>query len=317
MSLFANISNPSNSSPNKFRFVSIGECMVEMAPADKPGQFQMGFAGDTFNTAWYVKTLAPEWATRYVSRVGMDDVSDQLVHMMDDAGIDTAHMQRSKTRGAGLYLISVQDGERSFSYWRDHSAARQLADDETALIAATEDADIIYFSGITMAILDAAGRAKLLGVIKGAREAGKTIVFDSNLRPRLWANAEEMTQTVMQAAAASDIVLPSYDDEAAHFGDADIFATRDRYLDTGASVVVVKDGAGEVHYSKDGQTGFVKPPVAERIVDTTSAGDSFNAGFLVGLAQTGSMQDAIRLAATVAGQVIGQKGALVPLALDT
>ena len=291
--------------------------MVEMAPTQQASQFNMGFAGDTFNTAWYVKMLAPEWQSRFVSRVGSDDVSDQMLAMMEHSGIDTNHVLRSQDRSTGLYLISVQDGERSFSYWRDRSAARQLADDEAALTAATEDADIVYFSGITMAILDATGRATLLGAIKNARAAGKTIVFDSNLRPRLWANPEEMTQTVMQAAATSDIVLPSYDDEAAHFGDTDIFATRDRYLETGASIVVVKDGAGEVHYSKGGQTGFVKPPVAESIVDTTSAGDSFNAGFLVGLAQTGSMQDAIRLAADVAGQVIGQKGALVPLSSNT
>lgn len=273
----------------------------------------MGFAGDTFNTAWYIKTLAPDWETRFVSRVGTDDVSDRMLAMMTDAGIDTNHIQRSQDRSAGLYLISVTDGERSFSYWRSHSAARQLAADETALTQATDDADVVYFSGITMAILDAAGRARLLGTARKARTAGKTVVFDSNLRPRLWANPDEMTQTVMQAAAVSDIVLPSFDDEAAHFGDADIIATRDRYLEAGASIVVVKDGAGEIHYSKDGQTGCVKPPAATQIVDTTSAGDSFNAGFLVGLAQSGSMQDAIRLAAQVAGQVIAQKGALVPL----
>lgn len=313
MSFFASTSN----SEHQTRFVSMGECMVEMATTDQPGQFKMGFAGDTFNTAWYVKTLAPAWESRFVSRVGSDEVSTQMLAMMTGAGINTDHVLRSVDRSAGLYLISVKDGERSFSYWRDRSAARQLADDEDALTAATEDADVVYFSGITMAILDAAGRARLLGTVQKARAAGKTVVFDSNLRPRLWANPDEMTQTVMQAATVSDIVLPSYDDEAAHFGDTDIIATRDRYLNAGASIVVVKDGAGEIHYSKDGQTGCVKPPVATQIVDTTSAGDSFNAGFLVGLAQSGSMQDAIRLAAEVAGQVIGQKGALVPLSVQS
>lgn len=294
-------------------FVSIGECMVEMAPASARDEFKRGFAGDTFNTSWYVKALAPQWNSRFVSRVGSDAVSDDMLAMMAQAGIDTDHILRSPDRSVGLYLIALLDGERSFSYWRDRSAARQLADNRAALEAATCDGDILYFTGITLAILDATGRQTLLDVMRNARAAGKIVVFDSNLRPRLWASNTDMTDTIMRAAAVSDIVLPSFDDEAVHFGDGDITATRLRYLDAGATTVVVKNGAGDIHYTHNGQTGRVTPGVARDVVDTTSAGDSFNAGFLVGLHQRGSVEDAIRLASKIAGHVIGQKGALVPV----
>lgn len=295
------------------RFTSIGECMVELAPGAGPQDLRMGFAGDTFNTAYYVKALAPDRRSSYVSRVGTDAVSDRMLAMMAQAGVDTTHVLRSADRSVGLYLITLQNGERSFSYWRDTSAARQLAQDHDLLTAALRDTDIVYFTGISLAILDAAGRKTLLDVAAQARAAGKTIVFDSNLRPRLWASRAEMTATIMQAAAVSDIVLPSFDDEAVHFADSDIIATRDRYAGAGATTVVVKNGAGTIAYLRDGETGQVTPPAVTSVVDTTSAGDSFNAGFLVGLSKVATTADAILFASKVAGHVIGQKGALVPL----
>ena len=310
--LFKTLS-PETQADRSIKFVSIGECMMEMAPAALPDEFKLGFAGDTFNTAFYVKALSPDWTSRYFSRAGVDTASDKMITMMKGAGIDTDHVLRDPDRSVGLYLISLKDGERSFSYWRDTSAARQLASNRTALEAATQDADLIYFSGITMAILDEAGRDTLLDVIRVARAAGKTIAFDSNLRPRLWASPTEMTDTIMQASATADIVLPSYDDEAAHFGDADINATRERYLAAGASTVIVKNGEGDVHFAHDGQFGHVTPPPATAVVDTTSAGDSFNAGLFTGLAETGKVETAILKASQVACHVISQKGALVPL----
>ncbi|AKS46667.1 2-keto-3-deoxygluconate kinase [Octadecabacter temperatus] len=316
MSSLLKHSTSSTKADQSLRFVSIGECMVEMAPTINADEYKLGFAGDTFNTAWYAKALFPSCQSRFVSRVGTDDASDKMLDMMAHAGIDTEHMLRSPDRSVGLYLISLNNGERSFSYWRDSSAARQLADDAAALKAATDDSDVIYFSGITMAILDAKGRETLLDTVAKARADGKTTVFDSNLRPRLWDSPKTMCDTVMRASAVSDIVLPSYDDEADHFGDANITATRDRYLATGATTVIVKNGEGDVHFTHGEQSGHVSPPVATAVVDTTSAGDSFNAGFLVSLHQTGSVRGAILKAAQVAGHVISQKGALVPLPAD-
>jgi 2-dehydro-3-deoxygluconokinase len=150
-------------------------------------------------------------------------------------------------------------------------------------------------------------------VVRDARAKGQTIVFASTLRPRLWASEDDMTRTIMQAAAVSDIVLPSYDDEATFFGDSDIDATRNRYLSAGANSVIVKNGEGAVHYSHAGQTGVVHPTPASSVIDTTSAGDSFNAGVLVGMNSGLDIEDAINLGAHVAAQVISRKGALVTL----
>ena len=224
----------------------------------------MGFAGDTFNTAWHLRQLRPDVQTGYCSRVGQDAVSQAMLEMMVSAGIDTEHVGRSADRSVGLYLITLDDGERSFSYWRGASAARQLAQDPAALARALGETDIAYFSGITVAILDPAGRETLLAAMAFARDAGKIVAFDPNLRPGLWKDTGEMCAAITAAAAVSDMVLPSYDDEAVHFGDRDMAATADRYLEAGARTVIT--GQWDVYDA----TG---PPLLRDFFDRLSRGD--------------------------------------------
>lgn len=295
------------------KFAAIGECMVEMAPAGTDATYQMAFAGDTFNTLWYLKKLRPTWSTQFVSRVGTDTVSYAMLQMMADAEIETQSVGRDPQRTAGLYLVSLDNGERSFSYWRGTSAARLLARNPEWLEKSIGDANVVYFSGISLAILEGEGRENLLTALKSARASGKTVIFDPNLRPRLWDDTQQMKDYIMQGAQVSDIVLPSYDDEAEYFGDADVFATRNRYLNAGSTTVVVKNGPDEMICCHDGETIHVTPPVARNVVDTTAAGDSFNAGFFAGLEMYETMEDALALGAKLAGQVISKRGALVEI----
>ncbi|WP_323770968.1 sugar kinase [Antarctobacter sp.] len=295
------------------RFLAIGECMAELAPTAAQGDYHLGFAGDTFNTAWYLARIRPDIAVAYFTAVGTDTISQKMREAFSQSGIDDRHVQALPDRTVGLYLISLDNGERSFSYWRGQSAARQLAQDPQALSQAMGDADLVYFSGITLAILDAASRETLLKALRNARAVGKTIAFDPNLRPSLWSEPSLMIDTIMQGAAVSDIVLPSFEDEARWYQDADPTATADRYVSAGATTVVVKNGPDPVHYIQDGVTGTVPVPLLSSIVDTTAAGDSFNAAIMAGLEGGTPLPDCILNACRMAGQVVQGKGALVPL----
>lgn len=292
------------------RIVLVGECMVELAPATVDGQFQLSFAGDTFNTAWYLRKLRPDWSVDYVTEIGKDAISDQMLNFIDGHGVGTTHIARHPTRTVGLYMISLQDGERSFSYWRGQSAAKELARDAARLDAAFAGADLIYVSGITLAILDEAGRALLLDRLQAAKGF---VAFDTNLRPKLWPDAPTMCAAMMQAAAVSDVVLPSHDDEAAHFGDATPEATLERYVAAGAGTVVVKNGPGAIHFIQDGTRGVITPTKVSDVIDTTAAGDSFNAAILVAAAERSPMQAAARTASRLAARVICGRGALVEI----
>ena len=295
------------------RILSIGECMAEMAPFDAPGTYRMGFAGDTFNTAWYLAQLSPETPLSYFTAVGDDAISSRMLDVMHKSGVYTQQVRIVPNRSVGLYLITLDNGERSFTYWRSQSAARLLAQDTHALAHAMAQSDLIYFSGITLAILDQEGRGALLDAARVARRAGKRIAFDPNLRPHLWDSPSEMTDNIMQAAAVSDIALPSFEDEAHWFNDMNPAATLQRYAKAGAETIVVKNGAEAVLYRTCDAEGSVTVPPLASVVDTTAAGDSFNAGILAGLATDTPLPDSIALACKLAGHVVQGKGALVPI----
>ena len=297
----------------KQTFLSIGECMVEMAPT-AAGDYHLGFAGDTLNTAWYARqTFGPQWEVSYFTAVGQDAVSERMTDFIRSAGIRTDRIRLLPDRTVGLYLIQLDNGERSFAYWRSDSAARKLAADPAALKAALASAGVIFFSGITLAILSPEDRKTLLETVASARKSGATVAFDPNLRPRLWESEDTMRTAIMAAAAASDILLPSFEDEAAAFGDAMPEDTARRYAGCGARLVTVKNGAGEMLAMETGQVFRFTPSPAAEVVDTTAAGDSFNAAFLARYLETEDLIPAMAAGAALAASVIARRGALVDI----
>jgi len=212
----------------------------------------------------------------------------------------------------GLYMITLVDGERSFSYWRDTSAARTLVADLTNL-PGIKAGDIAYFSGITLAILSDEDRAKLLGILAAERKKGVKVAFDPNLRPKLWASTDEMRHWIMKAARVADLALPSFEDEATFFDDKDSQATAKRYQRAGVETIVVKDGANPVLIVSGSQRKNVQPGVVDIAVDSTAAGDSFNAAFLVAIESGSDLESGARKACAVAATVISARGALVDM----
>lgn len=288
------------------KLLCIGECMIEMAP-DGTGHYAMGFAGDTFNTAWYAAKLGLN--VGYLSAVGDDEPSARMTRFMADAGV-TPHLTVRHGRTVGLYMISLNNGERSFAYWRDTAAARTLADDLDCLPDLGKG-DVAFFSGITLAILTDDARARLLSVLDAARAKGITVAFDPNLRPRLWPDDATMCAAITAGGAVADIVLPSFEDEASFFGDTTPEDTAQRYGNAG--LVVVKNGADPVVIRMRDKISTVVPETVATIVDTTAAGDSFNAGFLNALLGGASPEDAAARACALSAKVITARGALVEL----
>lgn len=297
------------------RFVSIGECMIEMSGGEDR-QYRLGYAGDTLNTAWYMRALlGDDWSVDYFTALGEDRYSNDIRAFLDANNIGTRHIRRIANRRPGLYMIHQENGDRHFTYWRDTSAAKLLADDKSDLASAVGGASMIYFSGITLAILPPRARGRLLGAVVKARDAGARVVFDTNIRPALWSSPRVMTAVLTAAATLCDVVLPTHGDEAPLFGDKSVDDTADRYLELGVEEVVVKDGAGEALIATAGERVRVAPPGGATVVDATGAGDSFNGAYLSARLAGKSLREAAEAAHRVAGVVIGQKGALVDPAL--
>lgn len=292
-------------------FLSIGECMVELSGGGE-GLFRMGFAGDTLNTAWYARArLGDDWDVAYFTAVGDDRYSKAMLEFLDGNGISTELVQVIPGKRPGLYIIHQEAGDRHFTYWRDSSAARLLADDAEHLLNATAKANAIYFSGITLAILKPARREELLAVLEGARQKGVLVAFDPNIRPALWPDVAAMRQVITEAASVSSVILPTFNDDAPFFGDRSPEHTLARYLAAGAGEVVVKNGPNPVHVSTGRISVFLSVEEIDHVVDATGAGDAFNGAYLAARLQGEEPETAARAGSRMAAKVIRHQGALI------
>ena len=289
---------------------SIGECMIELSGQSGP-DWRMGFAGDTFNTLWALHALSDGRPATYVSAFGDDPFSQGQIGFFAENGIGIGSSPVIPGARPGLYAITLTGAERSFTYWRGDAAARQLASDPGSLSKSLENQALVYFSGITLAILDEAARKTLLAEVAKARAAGSMIAVDPNYRPRLWRSREEAQAVIIEALGTTDIALPTFPDEQMLFGDETPLATASR-LGRIVGEVVVKNGEAPALVAQAQTLREVPAIHVARPLDTTGAGDSFNGGYLAARLAGLGPADAAHRAHRVAAAVVQVRGALAP-----
>jgi 2-dehydro-3-deoxygluconokinase len=303
--------------PQSCNIASIGECIVELSPEPGIGDapvYRQGFAGDTLNTAWYLRALMPATCSvRYVTAVGDDAISSRMLAFMAENGIDISAIARLSGRSVGLYMIAVSAGERMFTYWRSQSAARALADDPNRLTRALVGCRLAYLSGITLSILSDDSRVTMLEVLARFRASGGLVAFDPNIRSVLWSDAATMRDWLTRGYATCDIAFPTFEDDAALFKDATPEDCARRISALGAFEVVVKNGGAPVLLDADGRQARIPPPRIVEPIDTTAAGDSFNAGWLAARLGGACATTAVNEGHALAARVIRHKGALIPM----
>ncbi len=298
------------------KLLSIGECMAELQ-LSKDGLYSLAFGGDTLNMAWYVRALTHprDMSVEFLTAVGSDPLSKEMKAFLARHKIGTELVREVSDRNIGLYLITLVEAERNFTYWRSASAARLLAQDGKHLTAALSKADVIYFSGITLAILEPEHREDFLAALRRARALGAMIVFDSNIRRRLWPSDQVMKQAMIAGYQVASLAMPTFEDDEVLFGDSNPVDCAKRIADCGVGEVVVKDGGRPCHILAEEKLSTVAPDPVTGILDTTGAGDSFNSGYVAARMANQSPLDAAKLAHRVAGRVICGRGALLDMEL--
>jgi 2-dehydro-3-deoxygluconokinase len=298
------------------RVAVVGECMLELQ-GEAFGTMRQTFGGDTLNTAVYLARLtgARGLGVQYATALGEDSLSEGLLTRWQAENVGTDLVRRIPGRMPGLYLIEVDaGGERRFSYWRDQSAAKAYFDGAASpLEEASDRFDVLYLSGISLAILPPAGRERLLALMGAMRAHGAVVAFDNNYRPRLWPDAADARAMFMRAFALATLAFVTADDHQALMGlpaiDDGIAAARG--LPT--PELVIKRGSASTLVRSNGLWAEAPTETVERVVDTTAAGDSFAAGYLSRRLTGASAADAARFGNRVAARVIQHRGALIPL----
>lgn len=294
------------------RVLSIGECMLELSIlAD--GGCSLSWGGDTLNTAVYLARLGV--AVDYLTALGDDPFSDAMLSGWRAEGVGTSRVVRIVGMLPGLYAIRRDaTGERSFYYWRQNAAARELFrhPDARETVERIVDYAWVYLSGITLSLYDDAGRDVLVRQLDRVRERGGKVVFDGNFRPRGWPDLATARAAFSTVLARTDIALPSADDERGLWGDPSITATIERLRSFGVPEIVVKDGARGCVLADQRSELMVPARPDVPVVDTTAAGDSFNAAYLAARLRGCAPPDAAARGHVLAAAVIGAIGAILP-----
>ena len=283
--------------------------MIELRE-EADGRLSRGYGGDTLNTAIYLSRLGTP--VDYVTALGDDGWSDELIAAWDAEGVGTGRVLRLPGRLPGLYIIQTDaKGERRFSYWRDTAAARLLfhAPEAESIVGALSAYEMIYLSGISLSLYGDNGRERLFAVLGEARANGRRVAFDTNFRPRGWPDRDIARAAFRQAFACADMVLASTEDLDLLFGDDgvnEVLAFSDR------AEIVLKHPDLTCRVLTKGEDVVVPGKPAKDVVDTTAAGDSFAAAYLDARLSGQDPRSAAQAGHRLAGQVVRHRGAIIP-----
>ncbi len=294
--------------------------MVELRGAlSDDGNLECDVGGDAYNTALYLARARKvhHMDVDFITALGTDALSGELLQRFQRDGVGVAHVGRVPGRLPGLYWVRTDPhGERSFSYWRRGSAAaammggRSAADWSRTLLQNR----LVHLSGISLAILDAASRKTLLAALEMLRPAGVHLTFDCNFRAVLWEDVDTAQEAYGAVLAMTDVVFCSVADAVALAARPDPSSILARLRLCRVPEIVVRDGANAALVVAAGYACDVAPGRPAAIVDTTAAGDSFNAGYLAARLAGHGPAEAARWGHALAGVVLGHRGAIAPAA---
>lgn len=298
--------------------ITFGEAMLLLV-ADRPGPLEQAeafykrTAGAETNAAIGLARLGLKvgWA----SRLGTDSMGRYLLGALSAEGIDCSHVVCDASQKTGFQFKGVvtNGSDPPVEYHRQGSAASHMDVrdiDEDWLLSARHLHATGVFAALSATTLPAARKTMEL-----MRAAGRSVSFDPNLRPTLWATPELMRDTINDLATRADWVLPGLEEGRFLTGENTPEGIARFYRQRGARLVVVKLGSEGAYF--DGEAGAGSGhvpgfPVA-KVIDTVGAGDGFAVGVISALLDGLSLPDAVKRGAWIgarAVQVLGDSEGL-------
>ena len=271
---------------------SVGAFHKRIAGAD--GNVAIGLSRLGFNVAW-------------LSRVGADSLGRFVVDTLEKEGLDCRHVDIDTAHPTGFQLKSRNDdgSDPVVEYFRRGSAASHLS--PHSIVPELLKARHLHATGIPPALSESA-RQMSFELMTRMREAGRSVSFDPNLRPSLWASERQMITEINRLAALAHWVLPGLSEGRLLSGFEDPADIAAFYLDQGAEAVAIKLGPHGAFYRTQLDQGFVAGVPVQTVVDTVGAGDGFAVGMISALLENQSVVEAVKRANWIGSRAVQSRG---------
>ncbi len=298
--------------------ISIGEVLIDFisedtGTLDKVKGFQMCPGGAPANFAVGLARLGVKVA--FVGKIGDDPFGKFLFKTLSDekVNVENVVMAQKDERTALAFVSLDQNAERNFLFYRKNAADLQLIEQELNrdyLI----NAKYIHFG--TVSLTEEPSRTTTIAAIDECRNAGGIACFDPNLRLDLWENPETLRLIIDKVLNKTDILYPSLEELKFILQVEDIEeqeAIQQIMEKYPINIVVLKRGKEGCLIKKRDDFFLTVPSFEVDVLDTTGAGDGFNAGFIFGLIEEKSIQEAGIIGNAVGALVVQKKGAMTSL----
>ncbi len=304
-------------SPLQPEIIAIGEPLLELSahetgPLGDARQFLVGFGGDTSNFVVAVSRLGGR--AGYLTCLGDDEFGRAFLKLWDHEKVDCRHVTLNASAATGIYFISrMRDGGHDFTYYRKDSAASRM-EPERLPLDYIRAAKVLHVTGISQGISETASET-VMRAVTAAREAGVTVSYDPNFRPKLWP-LQKAREVIHRSMAHADLVFPSFEDAVSLTGLRDPHEIIDYYLGLGPALVVLKMGKQGALMA----SGRTTPPRVETSpafnvpsLDASGAGDTFDAAFVVGFVSGWPLDQCLHFANGAAAMTTTGLGAVGPI----
>ena len=293
----------------KTTICSIGECMIEITNVEKE-LYNYSVAGDTLNFTSYLDQSI--FNTFYLTAIGTSDINKGVISFLKKKKINTDLVKKIYSKEIGLYLIkNTKRGEKQFYYWRDDSASKFFFNNmHKNLFIKKHRFNYIYLTGITLSLLDAKNIDKFISHLSILRKKNSKIIFDFNIRIKRWSK-KSLNLCLNTILPNIDILFCSGEDLVC-WKKNDHVKTFENILKKFNIYHAIYRKNEEYNYSfyKNKKYMIRNKPI-KKVVDTSGAGDGYNAAYLSNFIISKNPQLALNEASKIGAKIVMKKGAIV------
>ena len=294
----------------KINVCSIGEAMIEISNI-KNSLYNQSFAGDTLNFCNYLDKK--KLNAFFLSAIGKSEINQSLLDFVKSKNISTKYIKQINQFEIGLYLIKNKDnGEKQFFYWRDESAAKQYFNniDFLNLYKELKNFDYIYFSGITLSIIHISKLNNFIKLLKLLKRKKIKIVFDFNIRPSRW-NKKNLNIFLDSVLKFVDICFLSGEDMNYWKNKNNIKSYEQIVRKYKLKHSIFRKNAKFTYVFLNKTRYVFRNKLLKKVVDTSGAGDGFNAAYLSNFIVNNDPVLALKAGSSLGSKIVMKKGAIV------